>query len=90
MTQQTKKVFISFDIETVVSKFSKNFDYKVTILQGALEIAKLLEEKKIKATFFISLSPKAKNKDIYKYLSEKGIDILYHPKTSDNFLKFLI
>ena len=25
-----------------------------------------------------------------KYLSEKGIDILYHPKTSDNFLKFLI
>jgi hypothetical protein len=70
LTQQTKKVFISFDIETVVSKFSKNFDYKVTILQGALEIAKLLEEKKIKATFFISLSPKAKDKDIYKYLSE--------------------
>lgn len=65
-----KKVLISFDIETVVSKFSKNLDFRVTILQGALEIARTLEEKKLKSTFFISLSPKDKEKDIYEYLSE--------------------
>lgn len=65
-----KQVFLSFDIETIVSRRSRNLDYKVTVTQGALEIACLLRERGLKGTFFISLSSKDLSLNRDEYLKE--------------------
>jgi len=65
-----KSVFLSFDIEVVVSKRSKNLDAMMTVVLGALEIARLLDERQLKATFFISLSAKDPAVDRKDYLSK--------------------
>jgi len=65
-----KQVFLSFDIETIVSRRSRNLDFKVTVTQGALEIARLLRERGLKGTFFISLSAKDLSLNSAEYLKE--------------------
>jgi len=66
----SKNVFLSFDIEVVVSKRSKNLDAMITVVAGALEIARLLDERQLKATFFISLSAKDPAVNRKDYLSK--------------------
>jgi len=63
-----KKVYLTFDIETIVSKLSYNPNYLTNMLLGAIYIADQLEDRKIKGTFFISLSPKVDEIDIDEYL----------------------
>lgn len=53
-----------------MSPRSRNLDYEVTVTKGALEIANMLRERNLKATFFISLSPKDVSVDIDDYLKE--------------------
>ncbi|GAA6133764.1 hypothetical protein NBRC116188_05530 [Oceaniserpentilla sp. 4NH20-0058] len=66
---ETKPVYLSFDIEVVVSKRSKNTESIITVVAGAMEIARLLEDRKLKGTFFVSLSSKDKSIDRDEYLS---------------------
>ena len=65
-----KSIFLSFDIETIVSPRSKNLNYRTTVTLGALKIAQMLSDRNLKGTFFISLSPKDESIDINEYLRE--------------------
>lgn len=65
-----KNIFLSFDIETIVSPRSKNLDYRTTVTLGALKIAQMLADRNLKGTFFISLSPKDPSVDVGEYLRE--------------------
>ena len=62
------RVYLSFDIETIVSRFSRNTDVLTTVILGALEIARLLDQRNLKATFFVSLSPKDAGQGVEEYL----------------------
>lgn len=53
-----KKIYLTFDIETIVSKRSANDDYYTAVFLGALFLAEELRLRNLKATFFISLSSK--------------------------------
>ncbi|ADV46961.1 hypothetical protein [Nitratifractor salsuginis] len=53
-----RKIYLTFDIETITSRMSYNPNFYTNILLGALYIAKELKNRDLKATFFISLSPK--------------------------------
>ncbi|MDD2637139.1 MAG: hypothetical protein PHW82_16745, partial [Bacteroidales bacterium] len=53
-----KSLYLTFDIETVVAKYSRNNNLFASICLAPLAIASLLKDKGLKATFFISLSPK--------------------------------
>ncbi len=53
-----KKFYLTFDIETIVSRLSGNPNFYSNILLGSLYIAEELERRGLKATFFISLSSK--------------------------------
>jgi len=53
-----KKIYLTFDMETIVSRLSFNPNIYTNLMLGSLYIAKELEKKALKATFFISLAPK--------------------------------
>lgn len=64
-----KQVYLTFDIEIVTARFSKNSNYLSALCIAPLIMAKLLKERGLKATFFISLSPKIHeaNFSFYEY-----------------------
>lgn len=70
----SKKVYLTFDIETVVSKLSYNPTYYASVIMGGLDIAWELKKRNLKGTFYISLSPKAKEIDLESYLD--GVKLL--------------
>lgn len=61
------KVYLTFDIETITSRFSRNLDFQTTVLLGALTIAHELKKRNLNAVFFISMSPKFEGVDIEEY-----------------------
>ena len=77
-----KKLYLTFDIETIVSGFGFNPNYLGGVYLGAMYIANQLKERNLKATFFISLSSKMdaiSNRDYLKLVewlvrSLKGFD----------------
>lgn len=70
----SKKVYLTFDIETIVSKLSYNPTYYASVIMGGLDIAWELKKRNLKGTFYISLSPKAKEIELESYLN--GIKLL--------------
>lgn len=62
-----KKVYLTFDIETIVSGISRNDNYIAGVYLGAMYIAEELRKRNLKGTFFISLSSKQSliNQDEY-------------------------
>jgi hypothetical protein len=56
-----KQVYLTFDIETVVTGFSYNPTYYASVFLGAMYIAEELKKRNQKGIFFISLSHKAKD-----------------------------
>jgi hypothetical protein len=54
------KVYLTFDIEIIVARFSKNDNCYASICLAPLIIANFLKKRNLKGTFFISLSPKTK------------------------------
>jgi len=69
-----KKVYLTFDIETVVTGFSYNPTYYASVLLGGLYIAEELKKRNQNGTFFISLSQKAKDIKYKDYV--ECLDIL--------------
>jgi len=63
-----KKIYLTFDMETIVSKLSFNPNIYTNLMLGSLYIAKELEKKALKATFFISLAPKTNVVDTDEYI----------------------
>ncbi len=63
-----KRVYLTFDIETIVSKLSYNPTFHGSVFLGAMYIAHELKKRNQKATFYISLSPKAKEICFSKYI----------------------
>ena len=63
-----KKIYLTFDIETIVSRLSYNPNFYTNVLLGAIYIAEELEKRNMKATFFISLSPKTDEIDSNKFI----------------------
>ena len=53
-----KKIYLTFDIETIMARKSASNDYYTAVFLGALFLAEELKQRDLKATFFISLSPK--------------------------------
>jgi len=78
-----KKIYFTFDIETIVSGISYNANYLAGVYLGAMFIANELRMRDMKATFFISLSSKQANinKDDYRNLLQWLIQSL---KSYDN------
>lgn len=58
MVNTSKKVYLTFDIETIVSRLSRSRSYNVNVFQAAMYIAWELRKRDQKGTFYISLSPK--------------------------------
>ncbi len=56
-----KKIYLTFDIETIVSGISKNEDYLLGVYLSSMFMAEELRKRELKATFFISISSKQKN-----------------------------
>jgi len=63
-----KKIYLTFDMETIVSRLSFNPNIYTNLMLGSLYIAKELEKKALKATFFISLAPKTDVVDTQEYI----------------------
>lgn len=63
-----KKIYLTFDMETIVSRLSFNPNIYTNLMLGTLYIAKELEKKNLKATFFISLAPKTDLVDTDEYI----------------------
>jgi hypothetical protein len=63
-----KKIYLTFDVETIVSRMSYNPNFYTNVLLGAIYIAQELEKRNMKATFFISLSPKTDEIDSSEYI----------------------
>ncbi len=74
-TPLQKKIYLTFDIETIISKLSYNPGFYSNILSGSLYIANELEKRGLKATFFISLSSKTKLIPNKEYLEEISLII---------------
>lgn len=53
-----KKIYLTFDIETIVSGLGFNSNYLGGVYLGAMYIAQQLRERNLKDTFFVSLSSK--------------------------------
>ena len=47
------KVYLTFDIETITSRFSRNLDFQTTVLLGALTIAHELKKRNLNAVFLL-------------------------------------
>jgi hypothetical protein len=71
-----KEVYLTFDIEIVTAKFSKNSNYLSALFIAPLLIAKLLKDRNLKATFFVSLSPKMHEYSFEFY--EYYLDLLFN------------
>ena len=78
-----KKVRLTFDIETITTGFSISADVWHTVTLGALYLAKLLKERNLKATFFISLSKKNPKINREEFLSALET-LIYSLKGFDN------
>lgn len=63
-----KKIYLTFDIETIISKLSYNPNFYTNVLLGTIYIAQALEKRNMKATFFISLSPKTNEINSQEYI----------------------
>ncbi len=63
-----KKIYLTFDMETIVSRLSFNPNIYTNLMLGSLYIAKELEKRALKATFFISLAPKTDHVDTQEYI----------------------
>lgn len=76
------KVYLTFDVETVISGINYNPMLLNNIFLGPLYIAEELRKRNLKGTFFISLSPKTKEISWHKYQSilTQTISILKHYK----------
>lgn len=70
------KVYLTFDIETIVARFSKNNNCYASICLAPLIIAHYLKKRNLKGTFFISLSPKTK--DIEYGVYSAYLEILFY------------
>lgn len=80
-----KKIYLTFDIETIVSRLSYNPTYHASVFLGGMLIAHELKKRNLKGTFYISLSPKSKEIPFLKYL--EIIDLLVDClKSFDNIL----
>jgi len=80
-----KKIYLTFDIEPLVNKKSFNPTVYNSILAGGVFIAKELEKRNLKGTFYISLSRKTSALD--QQIFEDGLDILLRTLTQfDNIL----
>ena len=79
----SKKIYLTFDIEIIVSKLSYNPTFYASVIVGALDIAWELKRRNLKGTFYISLSPKAKEINFQEYTD--GIKMLVNClKSFDN------
>lgn len=79
----SKKIYLTFDIEIIVSKLSYNPTFYASVIVGALDIAWELKRRNLKGTFYISLSPKAKEINFQDYTD--GIKMLVNClKSFDN------
>ncbi|MBL4879751.1 MAG: hypothetical protein JKX82_00370 [Oleispira sp.] len=64
----SKKIYLTFDIETIVSRLSYNPTFHASVFLGGMYIAHELKKRNLKATFYISLSPKGKEIPFLKYI----------------------
>lgn len=64
-----KKVYLTFDIETIVSGFSRSGNYLSGVYLSTMCIAEELRKRDLKGTFYISLSSKQDNLNQYEYFS---------------------
>lgn len=64
-----KKIYLTFDIEPIVSRFSFNPNIYTNVILGSFYLANELSRRELKATFFISLSPKTNIIDLDEYLN---------------------
>ncbi|WP_298542643.1 hypothetical protein [uncultured Aquimarina sp.] len=79
----SKKVYLTFDIETIVSKLSYNPTYHASVFLGGMIIANELKKRNLKGTFYISLSPKCKEISFPEYID--SVKLLVHSlKSFDN------
>jgi hypothetical protein len=69
-----KKIYLTFDIEPIVSRLSFNPTVYNNVVLGGLRIANDLKERGLKGTFYISLSKKSKSINSKEYYD--GLDIL--------------
>jgi hypothetical protein len=63
-----KQIYLTFDIEPIVSRLSFTPNIHTNVILGTFYLAKELSRRKIKATFFVSLSPKTDHIDTATYL----------------------
>jgi hypothetical protein len=78
-----KSLYLTFDIEIVTARFSKNIDFFSSIFIAPLMIAKALKDRGLKGVFFICLSPKIHESSFKEY--EFYLDILLNSlKPFDN------
>lgn len=78
-----KKLYLTFDIETIVSNLGKNPNYYVGVYLGALYIADELKKRNLKATFFMSLSSKQDEIE-NKLYAETVINLIHILKNYEN------
>lgn len=62
-----KKIYLTFDIETIVSGISRSENYLAGVYLASMYIAEELFKRDLKGTFFISLSSKQVNIDQKEY-----------------------
>jgi len=78
-----KDIYLTFDIEIVTEKISRNKQFLNSMLLAPLLIAKALKDRGLKGVFFISLSPKIHDTSFNEY--EFYLDILLNSlKSFDN------
>ncbi|TDL99955.1 MAG: hypothetical protein C4K58_01550 [Flavobacteriaceae bacterium] len=63
-----KKIYLTFDIETIVSGISKDSNYLTGVYLASMFIAEEMRKRQLKGTFFISLSSKQNEIDQSIYL----------------------
>jgi hypothetical protein len=73
-----KKIYLTFDIETIISRISYNPNFYTNVFLGTIFLADELKKRDLKATFFISLSPKCDDIPFEEYFEkiESLIEIL--------------
>ena len=78
-----KQVYLTFDIETIVARFSRNSDYHAGVYWGTLFLAEELKKRGLKGTFFVSLSSKQKGISHEVYF-EMLVRLVVHLKSYPN------
>lgn len=75
-----KKIYLTFDIETIMSRSGRSNEFYSSVFLGAIYIAEELKKRKLKGTFFISLSAKtfSINYNDYHNMVRSLISILKH------------